>query len=62
MKNVRLATALVLAMVFGAAAPASSSWECTYLGGGGGGNWFCSEGNEYYYVDCTSGPCVYHRS
>jgi hypothetical protein len=62
MKKTRLAVAAVLAVVFGGAAPASSaSWDCVQLTSGGGGTWFCTEGNDAYFVDCGGRFCIYHK-
>lgn len=56
---------VMLALVFGSAQPAPATttqqWECEQLTSGGGGTWWCWEGNDYYYVDCSSGVCVYHK-
>ena len=65
MKQKRLSlmfvVAVLLAVVFGVARPAFA-WDCTQLTGGGGGTWLCSEGDDWWYVDCSgSGPCVYQR-
>jgi hypothetical protein len=54
--------AVLLALIFGTARSALA-WDCTQLTGGGGGTWLCSEGNDWWYVDCSAGEdrCVYQK-
>jgi hypothetical protein len=63
MTKTKLSVAMLLALVLGAAGPAvaASGWECEQLTSGGGGTWFCTGSEGTYFVDCSSGPCVYHR-
>lgn len=63
MKKTGLAVAILMALVTGGAqtAQAAAAWECEQLTSGGGGTWFCTDGGDAYYVDCSSGPCVYHK-
>lgn len=64
-RSIVFAAAMALAMGLGAARPtpaaAASSWDCTQLTSGGGGTWACTDGSNWYYVDCSNGPCVYHQ-
>lgn len=58
------AVAIALSLSLGGAqrAFAGAQWECEQLTSGGGGTWACvDENGDMWYVDCSSGPCVYHK-